>query len=431
MNMKKVLLGVFLLGLTTSITYAQEQNQEQEKEVSKYNKWSIELAAGVHKPTGQFAPGYYTQTPSFGQASLGVRYMFNNKFGLKLEGGYATIENDDSSLAFKTANYRGSLQGVANLGAILNFNDWTNTFGLLLHAGGGFSMNDYKEPLDLNNDNMLHIMGGITPQIKMTNNLVLTGDVSVIGNTRQYRTWDGTQLNTERGVNGFAVNTSIGITYYLGKAEKHADWYFEEQEFEDTVSDLEERLSKVETDLIDSDQDGVPDYLDREPNTMSGVAVDSKGIAVDLNKNGIPDEIENSLDQRYAKKGEGGILEGSNNGSLSIKDLLDKGYVNVYFKFNSTTPETYSLEAINYLIRYMEQNPSVNAELVGFADEIGGEAYNNTLSEKRAKKVYDILVASGVSANRLTSRGGGVDNSVDKTSSPARQLVRRVTFRIK
>lgn len=425
--MKKVLLGLFLLGITTSITYA----QEQEAVASNYNKWSIELAGGIHKPTRQFATNYYTQTPSFGQASLGVRYMFNNKFGLKLDAGYANIEGADNSLEFKTVNYRGSLQGVANLGAILNFNDWTNTFGLLLHAGGGYSMNDYQEPTDFNNDNMLHIMGGITPQVKMTNNLVLTGDVSIVGNVRQYRTWDGTELNEQRGVNGFAVNTSIGLTYYLGKAEKHADWYFEKQEFEEKVSELEERLSKVETDLIDSDQDGVPDYLDREPNTMSGVAVDTKGIAVDTNKNGIPDEIENSLDQRYAKKGEGGILEGSNNGSLNIKDLLDKGYVNVYFKFNSTTPETYSLEAINYLTRYMEQNPSANAELVGFADEIGGEAYNNALSEKRAKKVYDILIASGVSANRLTYSGGGVDNSVDKSSSPARQLVRRVTFRIK
>ena len=86
---------------------------------------------------------------------------------------------------------------------------------------------------------------------------------------------------------------------------------------------------------------------------------------------------------------------------LSIKDLISNGYVNVYFKFNSTQPETYSLEAVNYLVKYMNENSSANAELIGYADEIGNADYNLQLSEKRAKKVYDILIASGVSADRF------------------------------
>ena len=79
----------------------------------------------------------------------------------------------------------------------------------------------------------------------------------------------------------------------------------------------------------------------------------------------------------------------------------------------------------------MNNNPSAQAELIGYADEIGNATYNMQLSEKRAKKVHDILVASGVSADRLEHRGEGIDDSVDKSSKEARQLVRRVTFRLK
>jgi OOP family OmpA-OmpF porin len=53
--------------------------------------------------------------------------------------------------------------------------------------------------------------------------------------------------------------------------------------------------------LIDTDQDGVADYLDLEKNTVSGVMVDSKGRAIDLNNNNVP-ELENYLMANYVNK---------------------------------------------------------------------------------------------------------------------------------
>ena len=179
--------------------------------------------------------------------------------------------------------------------------------------------------------------------------------------------------------------------------------------------------------MMDEDQDGVPNYLDREPNTTNGVAVNSKGEAIDKNANGIPDELESSLDKRYQNNSN--TTSGESNGT--IEKLLNEGYVNVYFKFNSDQPETYSLEAINYLVNYMHENQNASAELVGYADAIGGDQYNKQLSERRAKKVYDIVIASGIEESRLSYRGAGVDDSVEKSSSDARQIVRRVTFKLK
>jgi len=425
--MKKLLLLPFLL--FSSLILTAQDIQETEEKNYDFDKWSIEVSGGFHKPSRPFAEGYFTDSPSFGQFSVGTRYMFNNRFGLKLDFGYSTLKEGDGSLPFEGNYYRGSLQGVANLGSIMKFHSWTNTIGLLFHAGGGYSLLSPKEPIELdNNDGMLNIIAGITPQIRLGNSVALTTDLSVIGNIRQDYTWDGTQSVGGRGFDGMMVNFSAGLTFYLGQNEKHADWAPEENILKERLVDVEERLAKVETDLIDSDQDGVPDYLDREPNTISGVAVDSKGVAVDKNKNGIPDELESSLDQRFVSKED---YENNGTGGVNVEELLNKGYVNVYFQFNSDKPETYSLEAINYLMKYMKENPSANAELIGYADELGNPEYNQALSERRAKKVFDILIAAGIAESRLTYRGGGEDATVDKDSSPARQLVRRVTFRLK
>ncbi|MDX1270259.1 OmpA family protein [Bizionia paragorgiae] len=428
--MKKLILPILLLagvGLSAQENYSDVQNST---DLNDFNKWSIEISGGVHKPSSRaMAPGYYTSTPDLGQVGLGARYMLNNKFGLRLGLGFNSISENEDSLPFESKYFRASLEGVINAGNVLNFNNWTNTFGLLLHGGGGYSFMTFDSPIDRDGqDNMLNITAGITPMVKLSDRVSLFGDVSAIGNIRQSLTTDGTQVSNIPGVDGLIVNASIGLNIAIGRSEKHIDWYFEEKEFSEQLQDVQNRLEKVETDLIDTDQDGVPDYLDKEPNTMTGVAVNSRGIAVDINKNGIPDEIEYSLDNRYAKKGE---TSTENAPAQNIAELLNKGYVNVYFQFNSDKPETYSLQAINYLVQYMKDNASVKAELIGYADELGNPEYNTKLSEQRAKKVYDILVASGVDAFRLSYKGGGEDATVDKSSSAARQLVRRVTFKLK
>lgn len=140
--------------------------------------------------------------------------------------------------------------------------------------------------------------------------------------------------------------------------------------------------------------------------------------------------IVKELDKRYVKKED----LTANNGEMVtasnvnfIKELLSRGYVNVYFDVNETDIQKGSIGAINYLKQFMLDNPSITAVLVGYADESGTDARNQTLSEKRAKKVFDILVAAGIDSGRLTYSGGGVDRSVGKE---ARQLARKVRFLI-
>lgn len=397
-----------------------------------YNHWSIEAGANMSKATHAFINTNYNSsfTGSFG-GELGVRYMINEKFGFKLGGIYNKITEKDDRPAFETTYYRGTIEGVVNIGNILGFRDWTQRLNVLGHGGAGVAMVSLGDDgVSDGHDYTPAYIVGITPQLRLSDNISLYADVSFTGHTHQDFSWEGTTSNNKnRDFDGGIGTVSAGIQIYLGKNEKHADWIdMTSREDLNDLDSIQNRVAKMEDDMLDEDMDGVPNYLDREPNTMNGVTVDTKGVAVDKNNNGIPDEIEGSLDERYVSVDSGNE---NNTGGGTIKDLIDKGYVNVYFEFNSTKPETYSLEAINYLVKYMNSNSSANAELIGYADEIGNADYNMQLSEKRAKKVYDIIIASGVSEGRLEHRGGGVDDSVDKSSNEARQLVRRVTFRLK
>lgn len=427
--MKKIVLPFVALISSFAVVNA----QETESGKVDYNRWSVELNGGITKPTKPFTSGVYTERISPLHVDLGVRYMFNPKFGLKIDGGYDQFEAGDNSVAdFESKFYRFSLQGVVNLGRVLNFEDWTNTLGLLGHGGMGYSFlqGDHFN----SNDQMLNFIVGLTGQIKLSDRFVLTGDFSAINTMKQNRTWDGLSNNVpdRRGFeDNFIYNASIGLTVYLGKNNVHADWYSKSSLAEE-FDQLESRVAEIETMLVDSDKDGVPDYLDAEPNSTPGVAVDTKGRTIDRNGNGIPDELEGYLESKYgvdAMRSALGTERGSNN--ELVRELINNGYVTTYFDFDKDQPTNVSSHGIDFIRTYLLNNPSASVDIFGHADEIGNATYNYGLANRRAQNVKNILVKAGIEENRLNVISRGEDKSVEPSSAGARKLVRRVTFQIK
>lgn len=71
--------------------------------------------------------------------------------------------------------------------------------------------------------------------------------------------------------------------------------------------------------------------------------------------------------------------------------------------------------------------PDLRLEIEGHTDSVGSDAYNQTLSEKRAGSVRDYLVNNGVSINNVIARGLGKANPVaDNSTAAGRKLNRRV-----
>src|SRR5690554_1473216 len=391
--MKKVLLSLAVFSSSLALVNA----QETEPNKVDYNRWSIELNGGITKPTNQFTSGVYTERVAPLHLDLGVRYMFNPKFGLKLDGGYDQFESGDNSTAdFESKFYRFSLQGVVNIGRVLNFEDWTNTIGLLGHAGMGYSFLDGDHSAD--NDQMLNFIAGLTGQVKLSDRFVLTGDFSAINTMNQDKTWDG--LSNTAASRGFEknliFNASIGVTVYLGKNDVHADWYTHTPLMNE-LDNLESRVAEIEGMLVDSDQDGIPDYLDLEPNSTPGVAVDTRGRTIDHNGNGIPDELEGYLEERYGVDAMKSALAGEmkDNNEL-VRELINRGYVTTYFDFDKDQPTNVSSHGIDFMRTYLLNNPSASIDILGHADEIGSTQYNYGLANRRAQNVKNILVKAGI-----------------------------------
>ena len=415
--MKKIIAILSLTVFATVTTNAQDKTET----TSDFNKWSVDLNAGLSKPTAPFSVNYYAANTNFIHGDLGVRYMFNNKFGLKLDFGLDSFENKSESFEFKGMYYRTSLQGVINLGRIMNFEDWTNTINLQAHTGAGFSFmtNDNFD----GNDDMTNFILGLTAQFRLSNRVALNADFTMINNVNQQYTFDGFEdpaVKEDRGFNSTLYNATLGISIYLGKNEKHADWVTNDSKYDA----LEKRVADLEIMLNDTDKDGVADAFDVEPNTITGIDVDTKGRGIDMNKNGVPDQIE-----AYIEKMKKDNAPAAQSGT-SLEEMINGGYINVYFDFNSSKPTAASYDAINFITNYLKNNPSKSADVYGYADEIGDSEYNKNLSATRANYVKDVITKAGVDANRMTVKPQGEDTSVDAKSTDARKLVRRVTFKL-
>jgi len=114
-----------------------------------------------------------------------------------------------------------------------------------------------------------------------------------------------------------------------------------------------------------------------------------------------------------------------------VKQLVNDGYINVYFDFNSTKVQGASANSVNFMKAYLAKNTGASVEVQGYADELGSDDYNQKLSQKRADAVVKLLTEAGIDGSRLSAVGKGEDTSVDKSSAQARQLARRVTFMVK
>ena len=377
----------------------------------EYNKWSVDVNFGANKPTVGFTSGYSTRTPSFWTLNGGVRYMFNNKFGLRLGGGYDSFVEGKNSSKFNSNIWNVNLQGVANLGRVLSFEDWTRDLGLLAHAGVGIGQlkGDYIPKAD----NIGFVTAGLTPQVRLSNRVSLLLDGSAYLYARQNRTFDGKSKTTKRGFQGVNFTGTIGLQVALGKNLVHADWYSQAT----NDNELSERLAKAENNVAE-----LAKRLENKEDKM-----------VDTNGNRVPDEVENYINEKYGSlaSNQTQAVAPTNYSGEAARELIEKGYINVYFDFNSSAPQKSSLWAVDFVANYLKQNSGANVKVIGYADEKGSENYNQKLSNKRAEVIKKLLVDRGINGSQLSFEGRGEDKTVNANSANARQLARRVTFEIK
>ncbi len=84
-------------------------------------------------------------------------------------------------------------------------------------------------------------------------------------------------------------------------------------------------------------------------------------------------------------------------------------------------------QSADKLAEFLKKNPKRDVLIEGHSDNTGSEALNLKLSQERADAVKDLLVARGIAANRITTKGYGMKHPIVANDTPAgRQQNRRV-----
>ncbi|UQS14865.1 OmpA family protein [Pseudomonas sp. HS6] len=144
----------------------------------------------------------------------------------------------------------------------------------------------------------------------------------------------------------------------------------------------------------DSDNDGVCDNVDKCPDTPANVTVDADGCPA------VAEVVRVELD--------------------------------VKFDFDKSVVKPNSYGDIKNLADFMKQYPSTRTTVEGHTDNVGPDAYNQKLSERRANAVKQVLVNQyGVESSRVGSVGYGESRPVaDNKTEAGRAVNRRVEAQV-
>lgn len=166
----------------------------------------------------------------------------------------------------------------------------------------------------------------------------------------------------------------------------------------------------------DSDHDGVLDSADKCPNTVAGAKVDATGCELDGDRDGVVDRLD-----KCPKTPAGDKVDAVGCGvNFALEVQFDTNSANI-------KPESYA--ELDTFVRFFNDVPSANGELQGHTDNVGKDAYNLKLSQRRADSVKAYVVSKGVDAARITTKGYGEAQPIaDNTTVEGRAANRRVLF---
>lgn len=172
-------------------------------------------------------------------------------------------------------------------------------------------------------------------------------------------------------------------------------------------ADLQQQLSQTQTALA-SVQPAAS--AERKPDTATDADGDGIGDAADL----CPDTRSSAtVSPLGCDRNQPAVLKG------------------VKFQYDSEAFTADSRPILQRVARLLRQHPDLRLEVAGHTDAQGNPAYNEWLSEQRARSVRQYLIDQGVAADRLVAKGYGQTQPIgDNNTLQGIQKNRRVELRL-
>ncbi len=156
---------------------------------------------------------------------------------------------------------------------------------------------------------------------------------------------------------------------------------------------------------VDRDKDGLPDNLDRCPDEP-GPRENEGCPEADRDEDGIPDRIDLCPDKKGFKEFEGCQKKSDIKIKLSRKAIELREQI--HFETNKDVIKSESFALLDQVAATLAQYAEIRKlEIQGHTDDVGPEAYNMNLSQRRAQAVVNYLKRKGVDESRLVANGYG------------------------
>ena len=103
----------------------------------------------------------------------------------------------------------------------------------------------------------------------------------------------------------------------------------------------------------------------------------------------------------------------------------------VLFDFDKSTIKPEAAKILDRLVAFMNENKASKVALAGHTNNIGTEAYNMRLSNRRWMSVRDYVVKHGVESGRVSGQGFGESKPIaDNKNAEGRAKNRRVEIKV-
>ncbi len=104
---------------------------------------------------------------------------------------------------------------------------------------------------------------------------------------------------------------------------------------------------------------------------------------------------------------------------------------NIFFDYAKATLKPESFPELDRVVKFLEENKTLELEIAGHTDNIGSDQTNQKLSQARAQSVVDYLIVNGVDKSRLIAKGYGESRPVAfNNTEEGRAMNRRVEFKV-
>ena len=385
--MKKFLLSIAMVAISLG-AIAQENSAEKLRWKGIMNNgfwsnWELSLGGGVNytawNNAGFEAQGDFADNLGW-QAELGVTKWFNPIVGTRLQVVGGKLNPSTETETF------GSTWMLPHVDGIINLSNWIGgyredrVYYAKLFSGFGVNI------VDMNTETATGFAwtGGLINTFRLCKALDLNLELKAILTPERDMP---AALPAELGKYSQIYSASLGLTYRFNKR----DW------------------SKAYS------QEEVDGYL-------AAIAALEAGLA-DAHRN------EGKLAERLAAQKAATDQALKDNEALRAELAKRKSSVvsssAIFFNFDSARLTDRAKSAMQILKETIAAAPKDQVfTIVGHADaKTGAAAYNQKLSEKRAKAVYDYLVEQGVNKDQLTWKGVGSSENIFPVNNTNRVVI--------